>query len=217
MSRSRDLVEIDPVMKLDPKEQLAVRYYTDPLLPTFGDESKAALKAGFGNSIPMRRPDVITAIQYIQAERALEAEQTATYMESYALDAARELVRQLSTGAELDMLDPVQFLGLEVGDDGSIMRELLTKEEISQIAALNNHNKNVLAAARERRSAAETLIAYRVGTPEQRVKHTNAIAEKNEHLPDLSEWSKDELQKLAAEVSRLRQEPQTLEAEDDLD
>jgi hypothetical protein len=168
-----------PVLTLDeePAAREAIRLYTDPLLPTFGKKKASAGKAGFESPAVFERLAVKEEIKRILAERAEASNDVVKYLSTYTMDAARELVSQLSVGRELEIME-VEF---ELGD----------KHAVAQV----RHNKTVLDAAKERRAAAVELIRYQIGTPEQRIRVT-----KEEEPTPLDDLSDDQLEELGSAI-----------------
>jgi hypothetical protein len=164
------------------------------------------------------RPEIAAEVDRILAQRAREGEKVADFLGDYAMDAARELVGQLSIGRELTIIDPRTVLGEEIlssfewqvdENNEKAPPKLVLKQGVpvpheylmEQVKHINAHNRGVLQAAKERRAAAETIIAYKIGTPEQRVRVTKS--EETAGPLDLSKLSADELQQLGSIVGDL--------------
>lgn len=214
-SRAVELLPTD----LTPLAAEAVRLYLDPLMPTFGNRAAACRAAGSKAIDPGRildTPAAVAEIERIQTLRAEQGRKVAEYLGDYAFDAARELVQQLSTGRDLELIDPREVLNREVqhkvvpvlDDEGAETGEWtvdtlgLTDIELDRVKHVVAHNKTVLAAAKERREAAKLLLAYKIGTPEQRVKVTSE--KKLPGVVDLEDLSKTELDELGKIVRQAR-------------
>lgn len=204
--RGRDKVVI-PIHD-DPRVQEAIRLYTDPLMPTFGVKSAAARAAGVASTV-FQRKEVQKEIERIGELRSEAGEKVAEYMSQYTWDAAREVVQQLGLGRELKLEDPTELLSDEgiakivveqVGeldpDNPEGFRRAVnrvTSGLANRAAELNRHNKNVIASAKERRAAAELLIRYHLGGPEQRMHITRK--DDSSGPQELSEMSDEDLRK----------------------
>lgn len=211
------------VSMMNPMLLEAVRLYTDPLMPTFGNKAAACRAAGYKGRNPGEALDGVAAqeeIARIQAQRAEAGGRVADYLGDYAFDAARELVQQLGLGRELEIINAAEFLGADlisacIADPET--GELRVDEEklpqlggrvidglLEQVKQINQHNRAVVLAAKERREAAKIILAYKIGTPEQRVRVTQ-----DKELPDvldLSKLSKDQLGALGDMISRIQRE-----------
>lgn len=144
----------------DPRTMEAIRYYTDPLLPTFGNKSASATAAGFSTTSCFQRTEVQEEIDRIIQERLEQSERVVEYVGTYAMDAARELVNQLSTGRELAFIDMDEIREVILSSD---------PDEGKKLAAIVRHNKTVLDAYEQRRKAAVEILRQKIGTPEQRI------------------------------------------------
>jgi hypothetical protein len=194
--------EVLPV-NLTPLMQEAVRLYLDPLMPTFGNKAAACRAAGYTGRNPGEALDSSAAreeIERVMAQRAEWGKKIGEYLGDFAWDAARELVSQLSIGRSLEIIDPREVLTREVlnqveidpdTNEATIVGRGLSKEEIEQVKQVNKHNMVVIHAAKERREAARLLIAYKIGTPEHRVRVTS-----EKELPDVFDLSKLDAEQL---------------------
>lgn len=192
----------------DPKTMEAIRYYTDPLLPTFGNKSASAAAAGMASPSCFSRAEVQEEIDRIIQERLENSERTVEYVGTYAMDAARELVSQMSAGRELEFISQEEI---------QRVLEASGPDEGKKLAAIVRHNKTVLEAFEARRKAAVEILRQQIGTPEQRIKvdhgkssDTMLDALQDEQLLELSKLVSEEMD------SRKPQEPKEIpEAEVD--
>lgn len=185
---------------LTPKQREAVRYYTDPLLPTFGNAAKAGIQAGYEDGGWMRSDVVKHAIQRIEEERAMAGAKVRDYLGRHAQDAALELVQQLSAGRELEVI-PVA----DLFDDG---QETMTKDRERRVLAATKHNRVAIQAAKQRKDAAELILRYHLGHPEQRVRHTG-----EDGVKMLKDMTDDELTELGKVLDELKKGGQPLKAD----
>ncbi len=217
--------------RLRPQQREAIRLFTDPLLPTYGNKSASAKGAGYGTTKAFDSPDVMYEIARIEEERSVAGRDVAEYVGTFAWDAARELVQQLSTGRELVLLHPEELLTLKGGEIDrltTMILELAKDDESEQdrIAALIEglaagavkradgmvkNNAVYLKAAKERRDAASAILSWKIGSP---MSTSRQIVEKR--LPDaidLSDMSDEELEGIGqavrdvAEMRSRSQEP----------
>lgn len=173
----------------DPKTMEAIRYYTDPLLPTFGNKSASATAAGLATTSCFNRLEVQEEIDRIIQERLENSERVVEYVGTYAMDAARELVNQMSAGRDLKFIDM---------DEIQDVIEASGADEGKKLAAIVRHNKTVLEAFEARRKAAIEILRQQIGTPEQRIKVDHG--EKSDTmLDDLGDDQLQELSKLVSE------------------
>jgi hypothetical protein len=187
----------------DPKTMEAIRYYTDPLLPTFGNKSASAAAAGLKCASVFTRSAVQEEIDRIIQERLENSERTVEYVGTYAMDAARELVSQMSAGRDL------KFISQEEIDE---VIKASGADEGKKLAAIVRHNKTVLEAFEARRKAAVEILRQQIGTPEQRIKVDHG-ASSDTMLDNLKDEQLQELSKLVSEELDSRK-PQVLEAEE---
>lgn len=179
----------DITLYQDPKVMEAIRYYTDPLLPTFGNKSASATAAGLKSTSCFNRTDVQEAIDRIIQERLANSERVVEYVGTYAMDAARELVSQMSAGRDLKFID-MEEIQKTIDNSGS--------DEGKKLAAIVRHNKTVLEAYEQRRKAAVEILRQQIGTPEQRIKVDRRESSPT-MLDDLEDEQLLELSKLVSE------------------
>jgi hypothetical protein len=187
----------------DPKTMEAIRYYTDPTLPTFGNKSASAAAAGLATASCFTRSEVQQEIDRIIQERLEKSERTVEYVGTYAMDAARELVSQMSTGRDLKFVEMEEIQKVIDSSDA---------DEGKKLAAIVRHNKVVLEAYEQRRKAAVEILRQQIGTPEQRIKVDHG-ASSDTMLDNLKDEQLQELSKLVSEELNSRK-PQVLEAEE---
>lgn len=217
--------DVVPAPDLSPQQRLAITFYTDPLLPTFGNKVQSSKAAGYDSVRVFDSPSVEAEIERIEAERAKSGRDVADYMGSYAIDAARELVAQLSEGRELtirppdEMIDEMVEAVVEAVGDGAEADavEGIVKNKIDLMKAITGANKIALQAAKVRHDALELLIRYHLGHPEQRITHREERDGIN--LADLSDAEMKELGTFVDQEIKRRgspseeREPQVVEAE----
>ncbi len=192
----------------DPKVMEAIRRYTDPLLPSFGNKIASATAAGMDSASCFKRTEVQEEIDRIIQERLENSERVVEYVGTYAMDAARELISQMSAGRELE------FVSQEEIND---VIEASGADEGKKLAAIVRHNKTVLEAFEARRKAAVEILRQQIGTPEQRIKVDHGESS-DTMLDNLKDDQLLELSQLVAEEmdSRKPQEPEEIpEAEVD--
>jgi hypothetical protein len=182
----------------NPQVMEAIRYYTDPLLPTWNNKSASAAAAGLKSTSCFQRAEVKEEIERIVAERVEAGKKVVEFLGTYSMDAARELVRQLSAGRELEFIDIEGIMGEDSFNPDAL-------------SAVVRHNKTVIDTIRERRAAAIEIIRQQIGTPEQRIK---VKREGNEPtmLDDMDDEKLQQLNEMIAEELESRQ-PKLLEAE----
>ena len=170
----------------DPRAMEAVRLYTDPLLPTFGNKRASATQAGVSRSVFMRVA-VQEEIDRIVVQRMENSENTVAFLGTYAMDAAKELISQLSAGRDLCFISQEE---IELASQSHMDGKLL--------ASMVRHNKMVLDAFEQRRKAAVEIIRQQIGTPEQRIKVDHGDTEE---LPQLTDLPDDQLEELGSFIS----------------
>ncbi len=177
----------------DPKVMEAIRLYTDPLLPTFGVKSSSAAQAGAHSSI-FQRQDVKDEVQRIVQQRYAASTRVVEYLATYTMDAAHELIKQLSTGRDLEFKE---------------IDEAIENSDDKMGAVIVRHNKTVIEAAKERRAAAIEIIRQQIGTPEHRVR----VQDDRKDPIDLEHLSDDELKQLGEIIWDTLEDRKPTEAE----
>lgn len=213
---------------LTPPEAEAVRMYTDPLSPAYGKKGVAAVRAGAPDTM-WAKVGVQRALEQIELERQERGHHVSAYLSHNAADAAFELVQQLSAGRDLDIVDPrgviddiVEKVSARVheavatvdGLDEDTIGEVVTnamdaamKQQRMLLGEINTANRVALAAVKERRAAVEMILAYHMGTPQQKVKLEGELTKGEENILDLSQLTDDELDQMRAgldDVLRMR-------------
>jgi len=198
--------EID---SLPPKVLDAIRYYTDPLLPTYDNKAQSAMAAGYaeatayGNN-PLSSPKAKKVIARIRRERREAGGEVEEYMHDHVFDAARELIKQLSAGRELEIRDPGDIL------DQTVVGEM----DLERARQITQHNRIALSAVRERRKALELVLAYVMGGPEQRQK-TIHKTEKHVNLDDLSDGELKSAIQLLSQMQKENPDPIEVTVDDE--
>ena len=95
---------------------------------------------------------------------------------------------QLRIGREMEMIDPTDVFG----DDRN---EVADRFDSGRLRAIAAHNATLAKVMKERRAAAETILAYAFGTPEQRVRMTKDSSE-DELEAMLGKMSKEDFERL---------------------
>lgn len=203
----RDLVATGtPLDNLDPKQRLALEFYTNPLHgKTFGNAIAAAKAAGYSTVKPMYSKSMQEALAWVEEQKTADAEQVSTYLSAFSMDAARKLVQQLGLDSEIEvrpvpeelLVPPKPLLDEEgnvVGwDDGHLRLA-------DRITAQNRAAASLMKEARE---ALKLILAYHMGTPEQKIRMERHV---DEHDPlDLGSLSDEELRELARHVEEVRE------------
>ena len=188
----------------DPKVMEAIRLYTDPLLPTFGNKSASATHAGLGSTSCFHRNDVQQEIDRIIQQRMETSERTVEYLGTYAMDAARELIGQLSAGRDLEFIDMEEI--------NSIISDSDINEGGKLLSAVTRHNKTVIDAYEQRRKAAVEILRQKIGTPEQRIR----VDHGKEDPTPLGDLTDDQIRELSLAISDEmdHRKPRELEAEE---
>lgn len=197
---------------LNPKLREAVRLYTDPLMPTFGNKTASCIEAGYKDHNALSSEAAKNEIARIERQRADQGAKVAEYLGNYAFDAARELVRQLSAGADLRVEDPTDLLRERTDEeiaemlssalatssaderlDVSDIAEAMEGDRMARAELLIKHNRVALQGAKERRAALELLLRYHLGHPEHKHRH---IHDQDTDPLDLGDLSDEDLQRL---------------------
>jgi hypothetical protein len=183
-------------------EREAVRHYTDPLLPTWGNKRASAEAAGYSNPEDKAyevfgRERVQNELQRVEEERVKRGEDLMRMVDKYAEDYVRALIKGASFGKDLEAINIEEVFGenLDTFDH--------EKGDDEKAKAINAHNRNAVSAARERRRAIEKLLAYAAGTPEQRIAVTQRRGAP-EGVP-LEDWEPDELKMLEQALEEEKQ------------
>lgn len=196
----------------------AVRLYTDPLSPTFGNKMGSAMRAGASHSTARNLLSSASAraeIERIEAERAERGRDVANYLSHYAPDAARALVQAMGEAGVLELRNPLEaFDGLlqEVEEafaesdlDPAIIMRVVTgilDRRMAIQAQITKDNRVAVQAAKERREAVETILAYHIGPPVQKIK---LDAERKQDGPvDLSDLPDEALQDILRSIEQIK-------------
>lgn len=192
-------------------EREAVRAYTDPLLPTFGNKRGACRAAGYsvGSGVAYEvfgRDRVQAEIERIEEARVEHGRRLMELIDQYGEAYVRGLLEQMSFGKDLDPVDIESVFGDDFEDFGMDSKGHSTegRRELHEgkAKAINAHNRNAIRAAKVRREAIEKLLAYAAGTPEQRIAVTNRRGAP-EGVP-LEAWDKEELELLEESLDEER-------------
>jgi hypothetical protein len=185
--------------RLSPTEREFLRLYADPSLQSFGNASEAARLAGVTPAVGwamLKREHVEDALRALQREREAAGREVDRLLTQHAMDGARELIRQVNTGQDMELINPADHLDLDNGRQ-------LGRGDAVKLKELNAHNRNVIALMKARKEASETLVAYEVGTPEQRVR-----IQEEKVLPDvldLESLTPEQLKALSSMVEDVRE------------
>ena len=194
---------------LDPKQRLAVEMYTNPLFgQTFGNKQASAVAAGYKGknaSEALNTQVAQRAIQWIEEKRDESGTAVADYMSRYAFDAARKLIKQIGMDDGLEIKPmPEGLLDKPatpiVGVDKNGNEKVLGYDDghLKQAKAISDHNKAVGNVMREVRQALQMVLAYHLGTPEQKVR---VAREREQDDPlDLGKMTAAELRELSHAV-----------------
>lgn len=204
----------EAILDLSPKQAAAVRLYTQRGSPGYGNKAKSCRLAGYSeNTKPYKvfsRQDVRHALKLIRELQADHAKEVMEEIAALAPDATEELKSQLELGRALDIIDPRHIWG----DD---LANLTDPEDESRLKEINRHNRNIAHLAKERRAAAETLLAYAEGTPEQRMRVTRE-ADQDDLMEMLLEMDREEFERvgkiLLGEDTKLVRDGGKLEIQD---
>ena len=161
-----------PTANLTPLQREFVRYYTDIQLPCYRKPFAAAIAAGYSESMAdkatvdiLRKPGVAAEIDRIDKERVQSGKDMAEMLWDARFEAVRNLLHQMNEGGDLRLVDPEEELGRG-------LKDVHGKDAGAERAReINNHNRNVLQARRQAREAAEKVLAYTLGEPEQVIRH----------------------------------------------
>jgi phage terminase small subunit len=214
MSESTALEVLTPLDKLNPRLRLAVEFYTNPMFGrTFGNKTKSALAAGYEKVYAVKvlsQPQAKEAIHWVMQQKDADSQHVAKFLERFSMDAARKLVEQvgLSDGLTIHpmpegLLDkkPEPIIGCDKDGEEKLLG--FDDSHLKQAKAITDHNKAVASAAREVREAVKLLLAYQLGTPEQKVsvEHNRGGSDPL----DLGELSDDELRNLQRHIQEVRE------------
>ena len=204
-----DLVRTNPMEQLDPRQRTAVELYTNPLMGrTFGSKQAACIAAGYEGKNAyqaLNRKDAVAAIQWVQDQRDEAGAQVADLISRHAIDAAHKLVRQIGMddGIELHpmpegLLDKEVEPIMGVDKDGNEVFLGYNEGHLKQAKAITDHNKATANVMREVRGALQMILAYHLGTPEQKIR---VAREREAQDPlDLGKATAEELRELAIAV-----------------
>lgn len=202
---------------LSPDQRALVRYYTDPLLPTYANKAASARAAGVDERTAYRWTNnedhaVSRAIALVEAERDEIAMHLRKKLVHHAPDALREILGQLSLGRDLTYQagDPEaeeeQLKALEraveeghARDRSGDPNEAAHKAILGRIQTRSKHNAEVTRAAKERRAAAELILEYSMTQTEKGGEPREGPAPL-----DLSELDDDQLSELGAAIEAVR-------------
>ncbi len=157
----------DAILSLTPKQEIAVLSYLDRGSPAFGNKTRAKKLAGYGegtsgNSV-FNAPEVQIALRELRSQQLELAGQVMSDIKALSPEAADELMAQLHVGREMEMLDPSVIFGKD-------FNEATSKVDGDRLRGISAYNATLAKVMKERRAAAETILAYAFGTPEQRVR-----------------------------------------------
>jgi hypothetical protein len=149
-----------------------IRLYLDIQLPYYRKAKAAALAAGYAESTAeyaakkiLRNPAIAAEIERIDLERIESGKDMAEMLWDARFEAVRYLLQQMSEGGDLRLIDPEEEMGKG-------LKNVKGKDSGAERAReINNHNRNVLVARRQAREAAEKVLAYTLGEPEQVIRH----------------------------------------------
>ena len=209
-----------------------VRYYTDPLLPTFSNKTASAAAAGYQTTKVFEHRLVQQEIDRILVERRSAGDEALEYLATYAADAARALVENLSLGKTLAVEDPQPLLGPPTEEEWETAKEMHREQERSErgrpkyptpqdaldalvgarlerAQAITKANRVAVRAASEAREAAETILGHFLGDPSNR-RH------RGDDVPmDLANLSPDELLELGDLVASMLDKKRATVSEED--
>lgn len=158
--------------ELSPLQREFVRYFTDIQLPCYRKPKAAALAAGYSEGMAkkatkeiLKLRKVAVEIERIDRERVQSGKDMAEMLWDARFEAVRNLLYQMNEGGDLRLVNPEEELG-----EGLV--DVKGKDAGAERAReINNHNRNVLQARRQAREAAEKVLAYTLGEPEQVIRH----------------------------------------------
>lgn len=160
-----------PTGRCTPLQLEFVRYYTDIQLACYRKATKAALAAGYGpaeaqraSSKILKLPHVRAEVDRIDSERVQSGKEMAEMLWDARFEAVRNLLGQMHEGGELRLIDLEEELGKG-------LKNITDKASGERARELNKNNSNVLVARRQAREAAEKVLAYTLGEPEQVIRH----------------------------------------------
>lgn len=194
------LVVLTPMDKLDPRQRLAVDFYTNPLYrSTFGNKTAAALAAGYsgnGAAAALNRPDTRAAIAWVHKRFDEDSHKVAEFLQRFSIHAAHKLVQQMGADEGVSPMPmPEGILDEPEGEDPPDPFQLKRAAEISK------HNRAVAALMRETREALKLVLAYHLGTPENAKRDEKDRGSDPLNFDDLND---DELRDLIRHVQTIR-------------
>lgn len=209
-----DLEILTPLDRLNPRQRLAIEFYSNPLYGrTFGNKTKAALAAGYeGNKAGavFHTKSGKEALAWVMEQKDADAAHVADFLSRFSMDAARKLVEGVGLGDGLEihampegLLDKAPEPIISVSPDGQEKLLGFNDAHLKQAKAITDHNKSVAAVAREVRESVKLLLAYQLGTPEQKVKVEHNKSANADPL-DLGTLSDEELRELARHIQDVR-------------
>jgi phage terminase small subunit len=148
-----------------------VRYFTDIQLPCYRKAKAAALAAGYAESVAVQAGTKILTLLHIRdeveridMERVQHGKEMAEMLWDARFEAVRNLLGQMNEGGHLSLID----LEAELGKG---LKKIKDRNVAERAREMNKHNGNVLLARRQAREAAEKVLAYTLGEPEQVIRH----------------------------------------------
>jgi hypothetical protein len=208
---STDLVTTGtPLDDLNPRQQLAVQLYTNPMLGrTFGNKSASATAAGFSSSTALDSIPCQAAIAWIMEQKAANADRVATYLSAFTMDAARKLVTQMGADDGIEpkpmpegLLDrePEPIIGQD--KDGGDRLLGYSDGHLKLAKEITAHNRAAAGLMKEVREALKLVLAYHLGTPEQKISVERGS--KQQDPLDLGALDDEQLRQLARHVQEVR-------------
>lgn len=215
-----------------PMQREWVRLYTDPTMPTYMDGIMSGVQAGYAKSTARKwgdhifKPHVAEEVDRIFAQRIEQGRDLLDRMFDKRDAALMGIIEGLQTGRDMHLVDPEEEFGagmehvirLARDEDGNVLTDdegrPIEIDHTGRLREINRHNKNVIKAKTEARKAAEKILAYAVGEPEQVIRH------RSDEKPDertLEGYDDDDLMDVQSmldeEIQRRREESRRLPGE----
>ncbi len=157
------------LLSLSARGRDCVLAYMDRGSPAYGNKTRALRVAGYAQSTSatavFNQPAMRQAVLDLRAIGLEESKDTMDGIRALAPEASDELMAQLRIGRDLEMVDPVEVFG-------DALHQVADRHDADRLRAIAAHNATLAKVMKERRAAAETILAYAFGTPEQRVRMT---------------------------------------------
>ena len=211
IQRMTDLVTTGtPLDRLDPRQRLALDFYTNPLYgKTFGNKAASARAAGYETVDPMHSKMMADAIAWVLEQKEANSEQVSAFLTTFVMDAARKLVQQLGADEQIEvreipeelLVPPKPVMGQD--KDGNDRIVGWDDGHLKVVDRITAQNRAAASLMKESREALKLVLAYHMGTPEQKIR--NERREDESDPLNLGDLSDEQLKELARHVEEVRE------------